>query len=102
MISNGKIDFGMLLSINNSVVRAHDRDGGLGGGLLQTHSFRARLKSGIHSAATLTGVERPTDSVERIAPLGTSMTVENAKRLRAMSGGHLPSIWRRLGVRTGE
>ncbi len=99
---SGKIDFGFLLSINNSVVRARDRDGGAGGGFLQMHSFRARLKAGAGASAASTSVVRATDSVERIAPEGSVMTVENAKRIRAMSGGHLPSIWRRLGVRTGE
>lgn len=97
----GATDFGFLLSINHSVVLARDRDGS-GLGVSQLHSFRARLKGGLGAAVSEKAAAHGADSVERMAPLGGSMTVENAKRIRAMSGGHLPSIWRRLGIRSEE
>ncbi len=52
--------------------------------------------------AAASGEEMQVEELDHLAPLGSSMTIENAKRLRAMNRGHLPSIWRRTSIRAWE
>lgn len=90
----GKIDFGRLLSVNQSVVRMTEREGGLSEPVAS--ALRVRL-----DAASVGAGSRPSPDEEtrRNSDTTAILTVENAKRFRAMKGGVLPARWRKAGLR---
>jgi hypothetical protein len=90
---NDKIEFAVLLNVNQSLVRAEDAAPSHLRTMVADPGPKARPVEA--SGSRLSGIE----NIERFCPPGTSITVENAKRLRALSGGAASPRSRK--IRTG-